>query len=530
MNKPSVLTTTLVLAAASLLTVALLSWVLRRMEMATALHALLCATAAISLPLLAYWRSANRSRQLADTIAHSIDRLMIGTAESAFFMDAIKLKIEKEKEQTGIIARSANDLAQSTRELTDSATSAAQLAAEVRTESQGGVTTADTGLRNITTAEQDAAAAAERMTQLKNSAQRIHGVTDLISEVAARTNLLAINAAIEAARSGSHGRGFAVIAAEVRQLALRTKGATDDISLMVSDVTEEIHQATCRIQQLAEKITELTGNVAGIRDSFGNITRLANHSEESTRQIASTCLGQVSATQQIASDSAVIVGSMQVNVSELPSMRLSIEKVSELAERLHCASALLGTPTHHDAIRQAATGAASAIGKLFERAIAAGEIGQEALFSRHYQPIPDTNPPKFTTPFDAYTDRVLPAIQEALLTRFPDLIYAGAVDDHGYFPTHNRKFCKALTGNPAADLAGNRTKRIFSDRTGQRCGSSRQPFLLQTYKRDTGEVMHDLSVPIYVHGKHWGGFRTGYNASLSYEEVKHPYQQVALAR
>jgi methyl-accepting chemotaxis protein len=63
------------------------------------------------------------------------------------------------------------------------------------------------------------------------------------------------------------------------------------------------------------------------------------------------------------------------------------------------------------------------------------------------------------------------------------------------------------------DIVNNRTKRIFSDRTGKRCGSNTQPFLLQTYKRDTGEVMHDLSAPIYVNGQHWGGFRIGYRSA-----------------
>lgn len=61
-------------------------------------------------------------------------------------------------------------------------------------------------------------------------------------------------------------------------------------------------------------------------------------------------------------------------------------------------------------------------------------------------------------------------------------------------------------------LLNNRTKRIFNDRTGARCGASTRPFLLQTYKRDTGEVMHDLSAPIMVDGHHWGGFRIGYRS------------------
>ena len=83
---------------------------------------------------------------------------------------------------------------------------------------------------------------------------------------------------------------------------------------------------------------------------------------------------------------------------------------------------------------------------------------------------------------------------------------------NGYFPTHNRKFSKPMTGDYDVDLAQSRTKRIFDDRTGLRCGKNTESFLLQTYKRDTGEVMHDLSAPIYVKGRHWGGFRIGYKA------------------
>jgi methyl-accepting chemotaxis protein len=93
-------------------------------------------------------------------------------------------------------------------------------------------------------------------------------------------------------------------------------------------------------------------------------------------------------------------------------------------------------------------------------------------------------------------------------------VFAGAVDINGYFPTHNKKFSQPLTGNHEKDLASNRTKRVFSDRTGSRCGKNTEIFLLQTYKRDTGEIMHDLSSPIYVNGKHWGGFRIGYLAQI----------------
>ena len=171
--------------------------------------------------------------------------------------------------------------------------------------------------------------------------------------------------------------------------------------------------------------------------------------------------------------------------------------------------------TSHDAIRVAAQDAAAEIGRLFSAAIASGKITREALFERNYRLIPDTAPPKYHTAFDSFTDAVLPALQEGLLAAMPQLAYCGAVDNNGYFPTHNRKFSQPLTGDYDVDIVNNRTKRIFDDRTGARCGANKKPFLLQTYKRDTGEVMHDLSAPIFVDGAHWGGFRIGYRSSAA---------------
>jgi methyl-accepting chemotaxis protein len=60
------------------------------------------------------------------------------------------------------------------------------------------------------------------------------------------------------------------------------------------------------------------------------------------------------------------------------------------------------------------------------------------------------------------------------------------------------------------DILKSRSKRLFNDRTSIRCGSHQKPLLLQTYMHDTGELMHDLSVPIMVKGRHWGGIRLGY--------------------
>jgi len=141
------------------------------------------------------------------------------------------------------------------------------------------------------------------------------------------------------------------------------------------------------------------------------------------------------------------------------------------------------------------------------------EVSQEKLFAFLYYPMPNTDPPKFTTDYDAFADRDVPAIQEDILSRSSAIVYTVMVDKNGYLPTHNIRYSQPLTGNLASDLVNNRTKRIFNDKTGIAAAQSTAPFLIQRYQRDTGEIMADLSVPLVVRGKQWGAVRIGYRAS-----------------
>jgi methyl-accepting chemotaxis protein len=147
-----------------------------------------------------------------------------------------------------------------------------------------------------------------------------------------------------------------------------------------------------------------------------------------------------------------------------------------------------------------------------ERWIAREEVTEDRLFSFLYYPMPDTDPPKFTTDWDRLSDRDILAIEESVLARSPTIVYTVLVDRHGYLPTHNQRYALPLTGNMASDLVNNRTKRIFNDRTGLAAAQNDAAFLVQRYQRDTGETMVDLSVPVLVRGAHWGAVRIGFRA------------------
>ncbi len=145
-----------------------------------------------------------------------------------------------------------------------------------------------------------------------------------------------------------------------------------------------------------------------------------------------------------------------------------------------------------------------------EKWVVAKEVTEEKLFSVLYYPMPNTDPPKFTTDWDRLSDRDIQGIEEGVLTRSPTIQYAVMVDKFGYLPTHDLRYSQPLTGNLANDLVNNRTKRIFNDRTGLAAAKSTAPFLIQRYLRDTGETLVDLSVPVFVRGSHWGAVRIGY--------------------
>ncbi len=357
---------------------------------------------------------------------------------------------------------------------------------------------------------QRANASRELIEALSQRSEEIQRVTLVIQSIASQTNLLALNAAIEAARAGEHGRGFAVVADEVRGLAGRTATATDEVGVMVADIQQRTAQVVEQIRQLSadlhtgveqvEHAGEHLENIAGLAAGVeGQVNEIAQGTDNNRVQLDSL----FHAVEQMRSD--LIVSDQQTR--QLAEAAVQMEGQAEtISERL----AEVGLDDYHQRIYDLACEGASRIAAQFEADVQQNRISLDDLFDRSYTLIPNTSPSKYHSRFDGYTDQVLPAIQEALLPRHEGLVFAIACTPQGYVPTHNKAFSQALTGDAQVDAVQNRTKRKFDDRTGIRCGSHQQAVLLQTYTRDTGELMHDLSVPIMVRGRHWGGLRLGY--------------------
>ncbi len=348
-------------------------------------------------------------------------------------------------------------------------------------------------------------AVADVVTAMDNISQhssQIGEFTDIIDQLAFQTNLLALNAAVEAARAGDQGRGFAVVATEVRTLAQRSADAAKEISDYVGrsvDSVAEGRQSVSNAQSSMVKIGESVSTLEELIQSVSDTTL----SQE-------TCLDDVHNTVE------------KLGVFGQKNERMSKEVLGISDELNYDAGYLMETVkmfsitgdefTHpfHRAMAQEACSAARTIGRLFEWGIENGQVSADDLFNPTYTAINGTDPQKHNTGFDAFCDRHLPEIQEPIFELDAGIAFAMAADCNGYVPTHVRAHCQPLTGDYSTDLVGNRTKRIFSDHVGRTVGRHQRDYMLQVHRRDTGEIMFDMSAPIYVNGTHFGGFRIGY--------------------
>lgn len=448
-------------------------------------------------------------RAMAYRLMNRASSTAIASAEVSHYADLMDQRLTKQEAMAREASSSMTAINAAIMQVSASASQVAALAESARESSHHNHAELDDIIQDMSDVAERSNQALEMLTLLNDKIERVRNVTSMIEDIAEQTHLLSLNASIEAARAGEHGRGFAVVAGEVRNLALKTSTATQSVDELVKDMHESGQTVVATMGHLMTRISERSSGLQVVGNSLGTMRQDFDQVQSEITRVAEAMENTRHHSQTVADSLRQLEEDVDEGNRNMHDLAEQARELMDAAEGVDGELAQQHLEGRHQQVFHAARTTANQLGKLFEKAIASNELSESTLFQPHYQQIPGTRPPLYKTDFDTFTDKHLPGFQEPMLKQL-GLSYAIACDRKGYVPTHNRAVSLEPTGDYAHDLKFCRSKRIFDDPTGSRCGAHEQPLLLQTYKRDTGEIMHDLSVPIYVNGKHWGGFRVGY--------------------
>ncbi|MCU0426767.1 MAG: methyl-accepting chemotaxis protein [Candidatus Kapabacteria bacterium] len=266
-------------------------------------------------------------RETADSTSHSTQEMLAATEKMAFTA----------AEQ----AQKANQATNRIEELTDQMQIGAKSARSFANVAHGTVTSSEEGSKRIQEAMVGmgsiafvVAQSAETIRTLGESSNQIGEIVQVINEIADQTNLLALNAAIEAARAGEQGRGFAVVADEVRKLAERTTKATKEIATMIKRIQNETQQAVATIGRGTGEVERGTQLVEEAGQAFMLARDNATKGAEAYETIASGIETRAAAFHSVVETVKSTVGSIESTVEMTHHIEHSLEALSGLVRDL----------------------------------------------------------------------------------------------------------------------------------------------------------------------------------------------------
>ena len=238
-------------------------------------------------------------RELISGIGDGVTQIASAAEELSAVTEQTSAGVNNQKVETDQVATAMNQMTATVHEVARNAEQASEAALMADQQAREGDRVVGEAVAQIERLAGEVVNSSEAMNQLKVESDKIGSVLDVIKSVAQQTNLLALNAAIEAARAGEAGRGFAVVADEVRSLAQRTQQSTEEIEELIAGLqsgTQRVASVMDSSRQLTDSSVELTRRAGS---SLETITRTVSSIQAMNQQIATAAEEQTAVAEEI---------------------------------------------------------------------------------------------------------------------------------------------------------------------------------------------------------------------------------------
>ncbi|ALU44676.1 methyl-accepting chemotaxis protein [Pseudoalteromonas rubra] len=279
-------------------------------------------------------KMARSLNELLHSIAHVVDDVRTSSQDIAEANDQIASRSRSSADQSTQVATAIEEMSATVSEVASQSQVAASHADQARTLASGGGETVGQTVSKIKTASQNVQKTAENVTHLGELSSQIGNVIGVIGSIAEQTNLLALNAAIEAARAGEQGRGFAVVADEVRTLAERTSKATEEVVSTVQSIQSQTEHAVSSMQNSVSQVDQSVSMAEAAGTQLDDIVQSASEIAAMIQAIATATEEQSVVASEMAQDITNIEQSSQSSLQDTQVAALSAQELNKQAEQL----------------------------------------------------------------------------------------------------------------------------------------------------------------------------------------------------
>nr|WP_312496564.1 methyl-accepting chemotaxis protein [Pseudomonas cremoris] len=242
---------------------------------------------------------------------------------------------ERQREAVDMVSTAFHEMVATSNEVARSCSQAADSADNGQRQAHTGQQQIDAAVNSVGRLSEEIGHSAQAMEQLERDSNDIQSILGTIRSIAEQTNLLALNAAIEAARAGEQGRGFAVVADEVRALAKRTADSTGEIDGLLGNLARRTHQMGKQMHASLEVSQETVVSINEARESFGLIRESVDVIRDMNTQIATAAEEQHQVAEDINRHISQIHGDAQLVASLADSTRQDAQQLTALSQTLN---------------------------------------------------------------------------------------------------------------------------------------------------------------------------------------------------